>query len=169
MPRPSTIESFVSALEARDARAITDLLSEDAVLVSPITDAFRFHGRAAVGQVFGSAFDLFTGTTCHTVTGEGDTWAVFLRGTISGQQFEECQLLRLDDQGLVREVTMIGRPVATTLTVMARIGGAMYARGLMSRGAALAGAGVRPVAAVLGLVERHLLPKLPPRRDVAAP
>lgn len=158
-----TIQRFVEADLRMDAEALGELFTEDAVLISPITDAFRFEGRRSVTAVYASAFDLFTDIDIHTVTGSGDTWALFLTGMINGRRFEECQLLRLDGEK-IREVTMIGRPVPALLTVMSKIGGAMHKRGLMSRRAAIAGGGVGPMAAMLGLIEKRLMPRLAPRR-----
>ncbi|WP_106848468.1 nuclear transport factor 2 family protein [Blastococcus sp. Marseille-P5729] len=158
-----TIERFIEADERMDADALGELFTDDVVLISPITDAFRFEGRRSVSAVYASAFSLFPGIDVHTVTGSGDTWALFLRGTIGGRRFEECQLLRLDGQR-IREVTMIGRPVPALLMVMSKIGGAMHERGLMSRKAAIASAGVAPMAALLGVIEKRLMPRLAPRR-----
>lgn len=158
-----TIQRFVDADRRMDADALGELFTEDAVLISPITDAFRFEGRRSVTAVYASAFDLFSDIDVHTVTGAADTWALFVTGSIAGRRFEECQLLRLEGEK-IREVTMIGRPVPALLTVMSKIGGAMHKRGLMSRKAAIAGAGVAPMAAMLALIEKRLMPSLAPRR-----
>lgn len=158
-----TIRRFVEADQRMDSAGLGDLLSDDCVLISPITDAFRFVGARSVETVYASAFDLFSDIEVHTVTGSGDVWALLLTGRIGGTRFEECQLLRLDGDR-VREITMIGRPVPALLKVMAGIGGSMHRHGLMSRSAAIAGAGVKPVAGLLGLIERVVLPKIQPKR-----
>lgn len=165
----ATVNAFVSADRAMDAPLMGATFADDISLISPLTNAFRFEGREAVTRVFASAFDVLTVDEVHTVTGADDTWTVFVRGHVgarhrAGQPFEECQLLRLDDTGHIREITLIGRPVSASLAVMARIGTAMHRRGLMSRPAAIASAGIRPIAAAMAVIERFALPAMPPKR-----
>lgn len=115
--------------------------------------------------MFASAFDVLTLDEVHTVTGADRIWAVVVRGRVGRKTpFEECQLLRLADDGRIREIALIGRPVSALLAVMGRIGPAMHRRGLMSRAAAVASGGVRPIAGIMGLIERFALPTMPPRQ-----
>lgn len=159
-----TIEAYVQAVARMDAPGMRTTFADDIVLISPLTNAFRFRGAESVATVFASAFDVLTLDDVHTVTGADEAWAVVVRGHVSRRiPFEECQLLRLADDGRVAEITLIGRPVSALLAVMARIGPAMHRRGLMSRAAALASGGVRPLAGLMGLIERFVLPRMPPR------
>lgn len=164
-----TVTAFAAALEAHDADAIEALLAPNAVLHSPLTDAFTFDGRWAVATVFRSAFELFSSERVHDVIGADDAWVIIVRGATGRGDFEEAQVLRLDGDGAVRDVTLIGRPVPALMDVMGRIGGAMRRQGLMAPAAAYASAGLRPIAAVLGAVERHVMPHLKPRTRRAAP
>lgn len=159
-----TIAAFVAADEAGDDAALDRLLAPEAVLISPITGAWRFHGRETVREVMASAFDVVSDVSVHTVTGADDTWAIFARGRCGTEPFEECLLLRLDEAGLIHEITLLSRPVPGTLAVMGVIGGALHRRGVMSTAAATTSAAIKPIGAMLSLVERHVLPRLAPRR-----
>ncbi|NNG21155.1 nuclear transport factor 2 family protein [Naumannella sp. ID2617S] len=154
---------FADADQRADLAAIGELLAEDCVLDSPITDAFVFEGRRSVLAVYAAAFELFCDIRVHTVLAEEQTGAFFITGRLDGIRFEECQLLRIAD-GEVCRITMIGRPVPALLRVMARIGAPMQRHGLLSPVAAVVGGGVRPIADLLRLVEQHVLPRLRPRR-----
>lgn len=163
MTPPPTIAAYVAAQEQHDADTLGELFSQDAVLHSPLTDAFTFQGRWAVATVFRSAFDLFSATIVTNVIGSGDDWVIVLTGETPRANFEEAQILRLGADGLVESVTLIGRPVPALMDVMGRIGGSMQRRGLMTPTAGAASLGLRPVAALLGLIERVVMPRLTPR------
>lgn len=160
---PATIREFVEADQAQDVGRLAALLAEDVELISPLTGAFRFHGRHAVAMVFSAAFDLLDDVVVHTVTGADDTWVVVFTATTSSSPVEEFQLLRLDDQGLVREITMAGRPLPGVLAVLGGIGVGLHKRGILSRSAAIASRGMAPITGLFGLIEKHVMPRLAPR------
>lgn len=160
---PTALRDFVAADLARDHERMAASLAPNCVLRSPLTESFRFHGRHDVSQVYGAAFEVLGDFAMTDLTGTGRTWCFAIAGrTRGGRPFDEVQLLRLSDEGLIEEITMFGRPVPGLLEVMGSIGGVLERRGVLPRGSGAAGGGVRPISLILGLVERHLLPRFAP-------
>lgn len=141
---------------------MAEQLALDAVLISPLTDGFRFHGRHDVAQVFASAFDLLNDITIHRVTGSERDWVVYGTNSLNGHNLEEVQWLRLNDEGLIAEVTLFIRPVAAAVTLLTRIGGRLHARGVMPRRSAVAAASLAPFGLLFRMIERHLMKRLGP-------
>jgi len=100
-----------SALEARDLDAVIESLTHDVVLRSPITAGFRFTGREQIRSLYKAVFDGVETFEVTEEVGDGPTRVLVLKGQIGDQEFEEIQLLSLDDEGLVRELTLFFRPL----------------------------------------------------------
>lgn len=157
------VRAWADAVHRRDVPAMTALLGEDVVLHSPLTDAFVFEGRRSVGEVFAAASELIDDLEVHTTLADEGSGVVVFSGRIDGTPMEEMQLLRLAE-GRVVDVTLMGRPVPVLLTFMRAIPARLAARGVLPPAAGRAGAGFAPIAALVGAIDRHLLPRLPPRR-----
>lgn len=71
---PATIGAWAADLAGMERQ-----LAPDVVLVSPLTDRFRFEGREEVMAVFASAFALLDDIEIAAVTGAGEDWV--LHGT----------------------------------------------------------------------------------------
>ena len=106
------IERWCSAGERGDAEAAASCLAADVQLVSPLTEQFRFRGRDEVHGLLAAAFTAIEGIKFHTRVGDGADRALFYRARVGAQQLEEAQLVRLDEAGQIRELTLFARPVA---------------------------------------------------------
>lgn len=105
-----------------------------------------------------SAFTAVEDIRFHTQTGEGDAYALFYRARVGSQPFEEAQLLRLDDEARIKEVTLFGRPMPG-LTALMISAGSELARLQGRRGvAALMRASAAPVHAMATFGDRRLVP-----------
>lgn len=76
---PATIGAWAAADRRLDLAGMERQLAPDVVLVSPLTDRFRFEGREEVMAVFASAFALLDDIEIAAVTGAGEDWV--LHGT----------------------------------------------------------------------------------------
>jgi hypothetical protein len=160
----TTIGAWRAAGEAGDAVAAAACLARNVEVISPLTASFRFRGPAQVTDMLASAFEVIHGIRFHTEVGAGDTWALFYHARAGREPVEEAQLLRLDDDGLIRELTIFGRPLPALTTVMAGIGPRLLRRQrqpLLGRVVTLATA---PLNAAVRLGERTLLPRADPNR-----
>jgi ketosteroid isomerase-like protein len=142
----TTRHPFAAAIQARDHAALVDTLAPDVVLHPAVTQA-TFDGKETVSEVYVAVIDSFEELEVVDEFSSGDTYAFFWRGRIEGRFVEGADRLRLDGDGKVREITVVGRPLSGLATFLTGIG-ARFARG--RRGAA--------VATLLRLTARPLPP-----------
>lgn len=163
--RPAAIEAWVSADRRTDLDTMQAQLANNVVLVSPLTDAFTFHGPHDVTQVFASAFDLLTDIEIHKLTGAGSDWVLYGINKLKKANLEEVQWLHLDDDGLIDHITLFIRPAPAAISLFARIGRRMHKRGLMPRRSAVGSTALAPIAALLRFIERRAMPSMGPHKS----
>jgi hypothetical protein len=102
---------FRRAVEARDLDAMLAALAEDVVFRSPVV--FRsYEGRAAVGAILAAVLETFEDFR-YTDTLEGaDVHALLFTARVGDRALDGIDLLRFDDAGLVRELTVLIRPLS---------------------------------------------------------
>jgi hypothetical protein len=159
-----TITAWRTAGENGDATAAAACLAPEVEMISPLTAQFRFHGPAQVTDVLASAFEVIHDIRYHTEVGADDTWALFYHGMARREPVEEAQLLRLNGQGLIREITFFGRPLPALTEVMAGIGPRLLRRQRQPGLARLVGLATAPLNALTKLGERTILPRADPAR-----
>jgi hypothetical protein len=120
-----TAHRLADAMRARDFDTIGDLLAQDVVLNSPITAAFRFHGRDEILDLLRAVRDVYETLEYTAIFGSGDTWAQVFRTTIRGTPMEGTDIMRLDEDGRVREFTVFFRPLPGLATLAAALGPAV--------------------------------------------
>ncbi|GAA3343289.1 hypothetical protein GCM10020358_41650 [Amorphoplanes nipponensis] len=160
-----TITAWRAAGENGDAAAAAACLAPAVEMISPLTAQFRFHGPDQVAQVLASAFEVIRDIRYHTEVGADDTWALFYHGMARREPVEEAQLLRLDADGLIREITFFGRPLPALTEVMAGIGPRLLRRQHQPGLARLVGLATAPLNAMTRLGERTILPRADPARS----
>ncbi|MFE9535810.1 nuclear transport factor 2 family protein [Streptomyces sp. NPDC006691] len=114
-----TAERFRAAVEKRDLAAMEDLFTEDVRLYSPVKFV-PFEGRAMVLGLFGVLVrtfeDLryvgrFEGTAETGADGEQAPSVILpFRATVGGKQIHGIDLLQFDEDGLIKEFTVMVRP-----------------------------------------------------------
>lgn len=154
------IRRWIDADRRGDLAAMRTCLAPDVRLISPLTDGFRFHGPDEVIAVFESAFALLDDIVIHRVTGADAEWAVWGTNRLGSQNLEEIQWLRLDDAGLIVEITLFIRPMPAAVLLLGRIGPGLAARGALKKAAGPASVAARPVGWLLRGLEKWLLPRL---------
>jgi hypothetical protein len=160
----ATVAKWRAASESLDASAAASCLADNAVLISPLTASFTFDGREQVAIVLSAAFQVIQEVRFHTEVGDGRTRALFYRGRCGRQAFEEAQLLRLDDAGLIGELTYFGRPLPGLTAVMRRIGPAIMQRQGRPGFARAVGLAAGPLHGLTSSGEKYLMPLASPAR-----
>ena len=92
------------------------------------------------------------------------TRALFYHGRCGREQFEEAQLLRLDSDGFIVELTLFGRPLPGLTAVMAGIGPLLLQRQGRPGMSRVVGAATKPLAALTRLGDARLVPQADPAR-----
>lgn len=160
----TTTATWRLASEARDLALVTTCLAENVQVISPLTAQFRFTGRDQVRTMLTAAFQVIDSIRFHTELGDDQAKALFCYGHCRGVDFEEAQLLRFDDQGLIVEITLFGRPLPGLTAVMAAIGPELLRAGDRPALAKVIGATTAPLAAITRLAEKRMVPLADPNR-----
>ena len=170
MPEPEsrradqTIAEWRLAGENHDAAQAIACLAGNVVLISPLTAQFTFDGRDRVGDVLTAGFQVIDEIRFHTEVGDDRTRALFYYGRCGKQPFEECQLIRLNHEGLITEITLFGRPLPGLTAVMRRIAPAILRRQGRPQLGGLLGVATVPLHALTSSGEQRLVPLADPRR-----
>lgn len=120
-PALSPRHQFAAAIARGDHPALLGTLASDVVLHSAVTTA-PFEGCETVGQVYASVIDSFEHVEVIDEFEAGDTYTFFWRGRMEGRFVEGADRLRLDGEGRVREITVLGRPLSGLATFLTGIG-----------------------------------------------
>lgn len=150
--------------ESRDSALATTCLAADVQVISPLTAQFRFTGRDQVRAMLSAAFRVIDSIAFHTEVGDDRTRALFYYGRCRGVDFEEAQLLRFDDEGLIVEVTLFGRPLPGLTAVMASIGPELLQAADHPVLAKVIGGATAPLATITRLAENRMVPLADPNR-----
>ena len=146
-----------AAMEARDHAAVVALLAPDIVVRSPIIGMSRFRGREAVSDLYAAIIEGFADYRyVAELEGDGQQLLMF-EGTLRGRRMEGVDMLRVDDQGRIVEMTVMFRPLSGLIGFLVVIGPLIAKR--RGRGRELA---MRLISAPLPLVAT-LVERLGPR------
>ena len=120
----STTEAspYRAAAAGRDPDAIAAACTEDVVFNSPITSSVQFRGREEFADLVRTVFDVYDDFRVVEEYDAGDVRVIRLRARVGSQELDEVQLLRLDESGKVREITMFVRPLPGLTTLTAALG-----------------------------------------------
>jgi hypothetical protein len=142
--------------EARDHDAILAALADDVVLRSPIIDV-PFVGRDQVGELFAVLIEIFEEVSYLAEVQSADLRLLAFSTTIKGTPLEGVDILRFDEAGKVREITVLMRPLSG-IAAFTDAAGPDVARRL-GKSAAAVRAATPPATAAMRLMSR-LAPRL---------
>ena len=117
------------AVESHDAQAVIALLAPNIIIRSPITTLIRFEGIDQTGDLFRRVFSVVSGIRFYeTVGNDGKTQVIFWRGRVGKHYLEEANLLRLNAQGRIAEMTMFMRAVPGLLALATELASSLASR-----------------------------------------
>jgi hypothetical protein len=103
--------AFRRAAESKDLELMRATLREDVVLHSPIL--FRgFEGRDIVAAVLAHVVAVFEDFAYLDEVADGDTVVLRFKAKVGDRELEGIDFLELDEEGLVRELTVFMRPLS---------------------------------------------------------
>jgi hypothetical protein len=112
---------FTAAIAASDAGALIETLAPGVVLHSAVTKT-PFEGRDVVADTYRSVLEAFEEIRIVDELERGDTHAFFWEGRMGGRFVSGADRIRLDADGKVREITVVGRPMSGVATFLTEIG-----------------------------------------------
>jgi hypothetical protein len=114
--------AFREAVEAQDLKGMVDALAPEVVFNSPV--AFTpFVGREAVAGVLGAVFETFEDFqyTDELESSDG-TLALVFQARVSDKTVQGVDLLRLDGEGRIEELTVLVRPASGLMALSEAMG-----------------------------------------------
>ena len=149
---------FLEALLSRDFAAMGEAVTFDVVLNSPILTT-PFLGREAVMELFEAVLDTLEDIQYTADLTDGETRIMVFRSRIAGKvEAESIDIMRLADDGRIREFTIMFRPQVATTALALELGKRLGARRARWRGW-LAGVASRP-SVWLAQVSDRVAPRL---------
>ncbi|MFF3398774.1 nuclear transport factor 2 family protein [Streptomyces sp. NPDC002659] len=140
-----TAERFRAAVEKRDLSAMEDLFTEDIRFYSPVKFT-PFEGRPMVLGLLGVLLRTFEdfryvgqlAGTAQTSTDGDETPSEILifRAVVNGKEIHGLDLLQFDEAGLIKEFTVMVRPLSAVEVMRDAVFAGLVAAGLVSDPAA---------------------------------
>ncbi|MDP9794031.1 hypothetical protein J2S43_002543 [Catenuloplanes nepalensis] len=165
MERPGNdaVAVWRAAGEAGDAAAAVAALHPEVTLVSPITERFVFRGHRQVCTLLEVALSVIDDLTYTDQVAEGRTVALFYEARIGTTRIFEAQRLRLDDDGLITEITLYVRPLPALTLLMKRLGPELARRNGQPGLARMIPLAAGALHTMADSGERTIMPKAAPR------
>jgi hypothetical protein len=124
-----TVAKLREAGETHDPHAMVALLSNDVIIRSPISQRIRFEGIDQAADLFVRVFKAIDSIDFYEVVGGGTaTQVIFWRGIVGGTYLEEANLLRINGDGLIAEMTVFMRAVPGLLQLLAALAPSLASR-----------------------------------------
>jgi hypothetical protein len=102
---------FKQAVEARDWDAAMDCLAPDVTFNSPVAHK-PFEGKDAVSGVLRAVSETFEDFEYTDEFETGDSHALVFRARVGDKQLQGLDLLRMNDDGLIEDFTVMVRPAS---------------------------------------------------------
>jgi hypothetical protein len=120
---------FRAAAESKDIGAASELFAEDIVFHSPAT-FHPFVGRETVTRLLEIVADTFEDFRYTDEVGSDGVHALIFRAAIAGREIEGLDLIRVEEDGLICDFTVMLRPISGLLPFAQAMGEKVQAAGL---------------------------------------
>jgi hypothetical protein len=147
-----TPHPLTRALATRDPAAVRALLAPDVVFHDPVASA-RFQGAETVADVYRVLLEACEQWEWLTELASEGQHAIVYRIRLAGKDVEVVDLLWFDDQGRIREIRAMARPLSGMAGFVAAVGPPLGRRNGRIRGALLRVAGW-PATKLLVAIDR---------------
>ena len=119
------IHAFTDAMQRKDLEAMLTHMTDDVVLKTPLV-AEPFRGKAALRPVVEALLGVVDAFEFHEVMQGPRHVSSFFRVTVGSVELDGMDYWRLNDAGLIQEMTVLWRPlpaVAEVQNKLARVAG----------------------------------------------
>ena len=113
--------AFITAIAARDHNALVESLAAGVTLHSAVANS-PFEGKEVVADVYAGVLEAFDELRVVDEFEAGDTHSFWWEGTMHGRFVGGADRVRLNADGKVREITVLGRPLSGVSTFIGAIG-----------------------------------------------
>lgn len=123
-------DAFKAAVESKDVEALGEALAADAVFRSPAV--FKpYEGREAVITVLRAAVQVFEGFRYEDRFEGEDGEVLLFSARVGERQLNGIDMLRFDDEGRVRELTVMIRPFSGLQALLEAMGRELERMGVL--------------------------------------
>ncbi len=117
----SASDSFRDAVLSRDHPGMVDALASEVVFNSPVA-FLPFEGRDTVGQVLGAVMETFEDFRYTDELAGATAHALVFAARVGTKEIQGIDLLRFDDEGKIRDFTVLVRPLSATIALAEAMG-----------------------------------------------
>jgi hypothetical protein len=110
------IHAFTQAMQRKDLDAMLSHMADDIVLKTPLAAA-PFNGKAAIRPVVTALLGVVDAFEFREILQGPQHVAAFFGITVGSEQLDGVDYWRLDDTGLIAEMTVLWRPLPAALAV----------------------------------------------------
>ena len=145
---------FLAAVEDRDYDALVDTLAPDVVFHSPLIST-PFVGKGPVSELFRVVSDELLFKDELNYTHEclaDDTLVVVFTSVVAGKEVEGVDVMKLDAEGKLRDITVFLRPLTGTAAVASVLSPRLGGRGNRAR-EQMVKAGLAPLRGITKLFD----------------
>lgn len=104
-------DAFKRAAEAKDFSQISELFTEDVTFKSPVV--FKpYEGPEALAMLLGAVVQVFEGFRYVEQVETGDTAVLMFEANVGDKAVQGVDILRFADDGRVREMIVLVRPMS---------------------------------------------------------
>ena len=104
-------DAFRAAAEAKDFAAAESVFTEDVVFRSPVV--FKpYEGREAIMVILNAVVQVFQDFRYVEHVEAGDTATLMFEATVGDKSLQGIDILRFDEEGRVRELIVMVRPMS---------------------------------------------------------
>jgi SnoaL-like domain len=110
------IHEFTKAMQRKDLDAMLSHMADDIVLKTPLA-AEPFRGKAAIRPVVTALLGVVDAFDFREVLQGPEHVSTFFGITVGNEQLDGVDYWRLNDAGLIQEMTVLWRPLPAALAV----------------------------------------------------
>jgi SnoaL-like domain len=110
------IHEFTKAMQRKDLEAMLSHMADDIVLKTPLA-AEPFRGKAAIRPVVTALLGVVDAFDFREVLQGPEHVSTFFGITVGNEQLDGVDYWRLNDAGLIQEMTVLWRPLPAALAV----------------------------------------------------
>lgn len=110
------IHAFTAAMQRKDLEAMLSHMTDDIVLKTPLA-AEPFKGKAAIRPVVTALLGVVDAFDFREVLQGPEHVSAFFGITVGAEQLDGVDFWRLNDAGLIQEMTVLWRPLPAAIAV----------------------------------------------------
>ena len=114
------IHAFTDAMQRKDLEAMLTHMTDDVVLKTPLV-AEPFRGKAALRPVVEALLRVVDAFAFHEVMQGPQHVSSFFRVTVGSVELDGMDYWRLNDAGLIQEMTVLWRPLPAVAAVQNKL------------------------------------------------